>query len=432
MKRDSSHPLGMPEPAGASIGSTSRGYLSNLAERMFRSLIKRAGNPPVEFALGDNRVLYRPRPSVGRITIRDVATLWRIVREPELAFGDAYSAGRVMIDGSLVDVLYHLFRSMETAGPTQAKRNWLGLQPRARTNSLSGSQNNIHHHYDLGNDFYRLWLDREMVYTCAYYRDPTDTLEQAQVAKMDHVCRKLALAPGMHVIEAGCGWGSLALHMAREYGVKVRAFNISREQIAYAKQRLVREGLEGQVEFICDDYRNIPGVTQGEVDAFVSVGMLEHVGPEHYRALGHVVARVLKREGLGLIHSVGRSQPQAPNAWLERRIFPGSYPPSLREMMDIFEGERFCIMDIENLRLHYARTLLEWLKRFDTRIGEIRGRYEESFVRAWRLYLAGCSAAFRASSIQLYQVVFARPENNRLHLTREHLYGRPGAVWSEF
>ena len=171
-----------------------------------------------------------------------------------------------------------------------------------------------------------------------------------------------------------------------------------------------------------DDYRNV----SGRFDAFVSVGMLEHVGVENYPELGRVVQRVLKSDGLGLIHSVGRSAPTAVNAWLERRIFPGSYPPSLREMMAIFEPYDFSVLDVENLRLHYAKTLTEWLERFDANIDEIRDMYDEHFVRAWRLYLAGCAASFRASAVQLFQVLFSPGLHNQVPLTRTDIYdGEP-------
>ena len=208
------------------------------------------------------------------------------------------------------------------------------------------------------------------------------------------------------------------MHMAREYGVRVRAFNISQEQIAYARERASREGMDGRVEFVLDDYRNI----EGECDAFVSVGMLEHVGVQNYHALGAVIARTLKSSGLALVHSVGRNRPTPVNAWLEQRIFPGSYPPSLREMMAIFEPFNFSIIDVENLRLHYARTLREWLTRFDRAADTVRALYDEEFIRAWRLYLAGCSAAFFANSIQLFQVVCAPSDNNDVPWTRTHVY----------
>ena len=432
-RRQRRHPLGLPGTFGpgiaASRSAAQEGPRPNGFDRWLgRQIAVKVGEPDVAFALWDGEDVHRPSGEChGRITFHDRGALLSVVFSPELGFGDAFSAGRIEISGDLVDVLARCYRSMDRAGPTGGKRSLLGRLPKPRSNTTAGSRRHIHHHYDLGNDFYRLWLDAEMVYTCAYYETPDATLEQAQRAKFDHVCRKLMLRPGQQVIEAGCGWGTLALHMAREYGVEVRAFNISREQIAYARERAGREGMDGTVEFVHDDYRNI----EGECDAFVSVGMLEHVGAANYEALGGVIDRTLKPGGLALIHSVGRNRPTPVNAWLEQRIFPGSYPPSLREMMAIFEPYNFSIIDIENLRLHYARTLQEWLARFDRAVDTIRTMYDEEFVRAWRLYLAGCSAAFYANSIQLFQVVCAPARNNGVPWTRAHLYpAAAGAVGS--
>jgi cyclopropane-fatty-acyl-phospholipid synthase len=259
-----------------------------------------------------------------------------------------------------------------------------------------------------------------MVYTCAYFPTPEVSLEQAQVAKMEHVCRKLALRPGEAVIEAGCGWGSLALHMAKRFGVTVRAFNISRRQIEFAREAAEQHGLAGRVEFIEDDYRNVSGAC----DAFVSVGMLEHVGRPYYRELGRVIDRCLGRSGRGLIHSIGRNRPRPMSRWIERRIFPGAYPPTLREMMDIFEPFDFSILDVENLRLHYARTLEHWLERYEAAAERVGEMFDQPFVRAWRLYLAGAMVAFRTSSLQLFQVLFARGRSNEVPWTRAHVYAR--------
>jgi cyclopropane-fatty-acyl-phospholipid synthase len=257
-----------------------------------------------------------------------------------------------------------------------------------------------------------------MQYTCAYFPEPGMTLEAAQRAKMDHVCRKLRLRPGQRVIEAGCGWGGFALHMAREYGVEVSAWNISREQVRHAAEMATRQGLAGRVRFIEDDYRNI----RGECDAFVSVGMLEHVGPDNYGALGEVIHRCLAPQGLGLIHTIGRNRPGKMNGWIERRIFPGAQPPSLGQMMAIFEPRNFSVLDVENLRLHYAETLRHWTARYLAVFDKVRAARGAEFARAWHLYLAGSTAAFTSGTIQLFQVLFARGGNNQLPASRRDIY----------
>ena len=290
----------------------------------------------------------------------------------------------------------------------------------SRRNSIRASRRNVHHHYDLGNDFYQSWLDEQLVYTCAYFDTPNETLEEAQRAKLDLVCRKLRLQPGETVIEAGCGWGALALHMARSYGVNVKAFNLSHEQIGFARERAAREGLAGRVEFIEDDYRNVVG----ECDAFVSIGMLEHVGYKAYDDLSDVLTRVLRRTGgRGLLHFIGRDIARPLNAWTRRRIFPGAYVPTLAEVATrIISPARMSVLDVENLRLHYARTLAHWGERFAAIEQQVRGRYGEEFRRAWELYLAGSEAAFSTGHLQLFQVVFAPAETDPPYWKRADVY----------
>ena len=199
-------------------------------------------------------------------------------------------------------------------------------------------------------------------------------LEEAQRAKMEHVCRKLRLQPGETVVEAGCGWGALALHMARHHGARVRAFNISHEQITYAREQARAEGLAGQVEFIEDDYRHITG----RYDAFVSVGMLEHVGLECYRTLGRTIDRVLDPNGRGFLHFIGRNRQAPLNAWIRKRIFPGGYPPTLPQVVGrILAPSDLSVLDIENLRLHYARTLHHWRKRFEGVTDRVKTMFDE-------------------------------------------------------
>ncbi|MGH7266144.1 MAG: class I SAM-dependent methyltransferase, partial [Candidatus Rokuibacteriota bacterium] len=291
-----------------------------------------------------------------------------------------------------------------------------------RQHGRRAARHNIHHHYDLGNDFYGLWLDREMVYTCAYFPSPDASLEDAQRAKMEYVCRKLRLRPHDQVVEAGSGWGALALHMARHHGVRVTAFNISREQVRFARERARAEQLADRVEFVEDDYRSIAG----SFDVFVSVGMLEHVGPECYGTLGRLIGRVLRPDGRGLLHFIGRNQPQPLNPWIAKRIFPGGYPPTLAEVTRrVLEPSNLSVLDVENLRLHYAETLRHWRTRFEAVSEQVTRMFDRPFARAWQLYLAGSEAAFRAGSLQLFQVVFAPGASARVPLTREALYAGP-------
>ena len=406
-----------PLTEGNSLEGSSLDYwlLSRLSSLM--------GNPPVEFAVrGGARVGPGVATPVARVTFAGRATLTSIVVDPWLRFGDAYSDGRVTIEGDLVGLLETVYHASGMGGGTRASllRRAADALRRQHLNSLATSRDNIHHHYDIGNDFYALWLGSTMAYTCAYYPTPAATLDEAQFAKMDHVCRKLRLNSGESVVEAGCGWGTLALHMARHYGVRVRAFNISHQQIVYARERAAREGLAARVEYVEDDYRNIAG----SYDAFVSVGMLEHVGLANYPALGQVAHRCLGGRGRGLIHSIGRNRPAPMQPWIEKRIFPGAYPPSIAEMMRIFEPWDFSVLDVENLRLHYAQTLRHWLALYEAASERVRAMFDERFVRMWRLYLAGSVAGFATGSLQLFQVVFAPGENNDIAWTRAHLYTR--------
>jgi cyclopropane-fatty-acyl-phospholipid synthase len=380
-----------------------------------------AGNPPIALRLWDgSQIAPEGKTTVACVHIRSRTALFGMFTNPELRFGDSYSSGDIEVEGDFLAGLESVYHSLHNRHPGLLLRTLQRLHRyRPRVNTISRARDNIHHHYDIDSNFYSLWLDQAaMQYTCAYYPSATMTLEQAQVAKMNHVGRKLQLKPGETVVEAGSGWGGLALHLARRYGVTVRSYNISHQQVAYARERLRQSGLRNQVEYIEDDYRNITG----EFDAFVSVGMLEHVGPAHYRVMGQVIDRCLKPQGRGLIHSIGRNRPQQMNAWIERRIFPGAHPPTLREMMEIFEPSGFSVLDIENLRLHYSRTLIAWLDRYEANVDLVREMYDESFVRAWRLYLLGSIAAFNVGALQLFQVVFTRANNNDLPWSRMHVY----------
>jgi cyclopropane-fatty-acyl-phospholipid synthase len=396
-------------PAAASATWFDRWCLSRLQAGF-------AGSP-VRLRLWDGTsVVLGADASAGTIDIADRGTLAGLLFRTDLAFGEAYADGRLTVDGDLSGMLEAVYDAM--AGRWAPSRGWR----RTTGASPSDARHNVHAHYDIGNAFYRLWLDEAMVYTCAYFERPDMSLEDAQTAKLDYVCRKLALRPGDRVIEAGSGWGALALHMARHYGVTVRAYNISTEQLEHSRARAAAEGLTDRVTFVGGDYRAI----EGACDAFVSVGMLEHVGASQYRALGEVIERVLDpRHGRGLLHFIGRNRPAPFSPWISRYIFPGAYAPALSEVVpDVFERFDLSIVDVENLRLHYAATLSHWLSRFEMRVDEVRRMFDERFVRMWRLYLACARASFTSGDLQLFQVTFERANDGVVPATRRALYGQ--------
>ena len=387
---------------------------------IIRRILKSVGNPRISVRLWNGDEYRDPEMNpLACVEIKSRRAAFELLRSPSVGFGECYSAGLIDVHGDFLAFANEIAASITRS---RARSYYLSrlrsFWHATRRNSLKRSRHNVHHHYDLGNDFYKLWLDERMVYTCAYYESPAATLAEAQLAKLDHVCRKLKLEPGQKVIEAGCGWGALALHMAERYGVEVVAYNNSREQVAYARERAAALDLDDRVTFVEDDYRTI----DEPCDAFVSIGMLEHVGRANFHSLGALIKRVLKPDGLGLVHSIGRSFPNTTDAWITKHIFPGGHIPSLSEMMSVFEPEKFSVLDVENLRPHYARTCRNWLENFEAAADEVAGMYDEEFVRKWRLYLAGSSAGFESGTLQLFQILFAPGGSNNVPWTRHDQY----------
>ena len=419
-ERRPSRQVAPPKATGDRVRSVSADSrrVSGIERRFARRLLRAVGSPPLRFVLWNGEeIAANDAPPLTRVVLRDRATFWKVLLDPNYQFGEAYSDGRLVVEGDLVAFLETINRTRAATGRSESlvPSALLRRLHRAAANTVRGARRNIHHHYDLGNDFYRLWLDDEMVYSGAYFPSPSMTLEEAQRAKLDYVCRKLWLRPGESVVEIGGGWGALGLLMARDYGVTVKSYNISKEQIQFARRRAKAEGLDSRVEFIEDDYRN----AAGRFDALVSLGMLEHVGGENYREFGRVADRCLNDVGRGLIQSIGQDRSGETSSWIKRRIFPGGYLPTLREMMDIFETPGFSVLDVENLRLHYAETLRRWLDRFEASAEQVASMFDERFVRIWRLYLSGSIAGFSTGGLQLFQVVFARSGANEIPRTRE-------------
>ena len=400
---------------GDGADELSRSALQPLAGWLLERFRRFVGAVPLRIELWNGIACdLSDEPPCATVAVRNLGALLRMALSPARWFGEAYAAGDIEVRGSLAEGLERIFERWPQSPPQPLRRL------RAGGHVLRRARRRAQHHYDLGNDFYKLWLDERMVYTCAYFASPGLGLEEAQLAKLDYVCRKLRLRPGERVLEAGCGWGALARHMAARYGVHVTACNVSHEQVRYAREQVDQERLSERVQFLEDDFRNV----RGRFDAFVSVGMLEHVGRENYGELGRVIhERLDPTRGRGLLHFIGRNRPLALNSWVRRRIFPGAYPPTPSEVLTtVLEPWDFSVLDLENLRLHYVRTLQHWRSRFEKNVERVAAMFDPAFVRSWRLYLAGSEAAFAAGWLQLFQVGFARGRDNELPWTRAGLY----------
>jgi cyclopropane-fatty-acyl-phospholipid synthase len=342
---------------------------------------------------------------------------------PDMAVGEAYMDGTLTIDGDDIAGLQDLsVRNITARGLPLLRRAQHGLRWARRWidqhNPVHRARANVAHHYDLSGELYALFLDADRQYSCAYFRDPDVSLEQAQADKKAHVARKLALRPGMRVLDIGCGWGGMGLTLARDHGARVVGVTLSREQQKVATERAAAAGLSDRVEFRLQDYRKVPEV----FDRVVSVGMFEHVGVPHYREYFDAVRDRMTGEGVALIHTIGRVDgPHTTNPWLAKYIFPGGYIPAVSEVLPAIEKSGLILTDVEVWRLHYAETLKHWRERFEASIDQVRALYDERFVRMWRFYLSGSELSFRAGVQVVHQYQLAR-HRDTLPVTRGYMY----------
>jgi cyclopropane-fatty-acyl-phospholipid synthase len=382
-----------------------------LLDRLFSTLI-RSGPLTVIDAGGGARTYGAPAPDLKPLTIRlaDRATARRIVRNPALGFGEAYMDGRLTIEGGdirdLLDLIGFNIR-WEKENPVRAalwRPRWLAAALDA-WNWRRRSRRNVAHHYDLSDRLFELFLDPDRQYSCAYFTHPGASLEEAQAAKMAHVAAKLRLEPGQRVLDLGCGWGGLALYLARVAGVDVTGITLSAEQVKYAREKVAAAGLSDRVRFELLDWRDV----QGNFDRIISVGVLEHVGPPHYRAFFERCHDLLAPDGVALVHTIGRADgPAATDRWVAKYIFPGGYVPALSQIAPAVECSWLWLTDLEVWRLHYARTLDCWYDRVQDAGAEIAALYDERFLRMWLFYLAGGRAAFRHDGHLVFQLQLAR------------------------
>ncbi|MBF7808237.1 class I SAM-dependent methyltransferase [Clostridium beijerinckii] len=339
-----------------------------------------------------------------------------IIKDPSLTFGEAYMTKKIDIEGSIQKVIESLYNNQESFLSNSDKyANLL----RMATNSIKNSKKNIEFHYDIGNDFYKLWLDDTMTYSCGYFKSKSDSLTQAQKNKVEHILKKLNLKEGETLLDIGCGWGELIISAAKKYKVKAMGITLSSEQLAKVKERIKSEGLEDLIEVELVDYRELKNRT---FDKIVSVGMLEHVGQDHLAEYFSNVNNLLNDKGVSLLHCITSTEVGGNNTWIDKYIFPGGYVPAVRELINCMSDERFTLIDAENLRLHYGRTLEHWAKNFENALPEIRKTKDETFIRMWRLYLNACAASFNSGNISIHQFVFNKGVNNDLPWTREYMY----------
>ncbi|MBQ3423287.1 MAG: class I SAM-dependent methyltransferase, partial [Romboutsia sp.] len=286
--------------------------------------------------------------------------------------------------------------------------------------SMKKQKEEVSYHYDLGNDFYSLWLDETMSYSCAYFKNENDSLYEAQMNKIHHLLKKLNLKEGLSLLDIGCGWGSLLIEAAKLYKVKGVGITLSQEQYNKFIERIKEENLEEYLDVRLMDYRELEK-SKMTFDRVVSVGMLEHVGRENYRLFMKNVHTVLKPKGVFVLHYISGLYESEGDAWMRKYIFPGGVIPTLREMISISADYKFYTVDVESLRMHYAKTLLKWAENFENNLDTVKDMFDERFIRMWKMYLYSCAACFISGVIDLHQIVFTKGVNNELPLTREYM-----------
>lgn len=353
-----------------------------------------------------------------KLIIKNFPSKKELLADPSVALGEAYMKGDIDIEGDLQKFFESIIRNKDSF---MNKNTVFRLASKIKAPSLMKSKKDIAHHYDIGNDFYSLWLDKTMSYSCGYFKSPTDTLYDAQMNKIHHILKKLNLKEGQHLLDIGCGWGYLIIEAAKLYKVKALGITLSEEQFKKAKERIKEEGLEDLVDVQLMDYRNLEK-SNLEFDRIVSVGMAEHVGHANLPLFFKNVDSVLKESGLFLLHNITNLVETEGNKWITTYIFPGGYLPTLREELNIAADINFRTLDVESLRLHYMKTLEEWCKNFMNHLNEERDMFDDEFLRMWHLYLATCAAAFHYWDIDIHQILFSKGINNTLPMTRKYLY----------
>ncbi|MBU3155935.1 cyclopropane-fatty-acyl-phospholipid synthase family protein [Clostridium estertheticum] len=383
----------------------------------YKTLLKSMFSDPFEIRFWDgDEEKYGEGESKFKIILNEPIPKGDIINNPSIALGEGYMTKKLEVVGSVQSVIESLYNNKESFLKKSAKYQHLIKKIK---NSIKRSKDNIEFHYDIGNDFYKLWLDDTMSYSCGYFKNDTNSLYQAQINKINHILKKLNLKEGQTLLDIGCGWGELIITAAKQYKVKAVGITLSEEQFEKVNERIKAEGLEDLVEVKLEDYRQLKNLS---FDRIVSIGMLEHVGLDNLSEYFHVVNSLLNDKGLSLVHCITGINEGGTNTWIDKYIFPGGHVPAIKTIISDIAEQNFELIDIESLRRHYGKTLEHWAENFENALPIIEKSKDEMFIRMWRLYLNSCAASFNCGNINLHQILFAKGVNNDLPLTREYLY----------
>ncbi len=383
--------------------------LGKTEEKAMVQFLSKFDEHPFLIKFAEHKYLVGEGEPVFVVNFKKAIPVSALLTSTSIALGEAYMKGDLEIEGDLYGALDNFLGQI---GKFSTDQNALKKLIYTSVSKKNQAQE-ISSHYDIGNDFYKLWLDDTLSYSCAYFKDPNDTLKQAQINKVSYILEKLYLKEGMSLLDIGCGWGFLLIEAARRYQVKGVGITLSRQQYKEFKNRIEKEGLGDYLSVELMDYRDLSEYGK-KFDRVVSVGMVEHVGRENYPLFVSCANDVLKEGGIFLLHFISALKEYPGDAWIKKYIFPGGVVPSLREMINAFADHNFHILDVENLRSHYNKTLLCWSENYRRHIDDVRRMFDEQFVRMWNLYLAACAAAFHNGIVDLHQILATKGINNAL------------------
>jgi cyclopropane-fatty-acyl-phospholipid synthase len=394
-----------------------RGGYEMIDKLFYKTLLKKTFSNPVEITFWDGEsVHYGEGEPHFKLIFRDIIPKAELIQNPSIAFGEAYMDGVIEVEGDLKNVVTSMYRSQEGF---LGNNKFTAQLLKKISNTTKRSKENVSFHYDIGNDFYKLWLDETMTYSCGYFKTSNDSLKTAQQNKVGYILKKLNLQAGQTLLDIGCGWGELIITAAKRYGVKATGITLSEEQYARVQERIKNEQLEDSVDVHLIDYRELK---KKKFDRVVSVGMIEHVGKEHLPEYFQKVNELLVDGGLSVLHTITSPMDGGTDAWIDKYIFPGGYIPSVSELVTQITENKFYLTDLESLRRHYAKTLEIWAENFENALEEVRKTKDERFIRMWRLYLHACVASFLTGNIDLSQFIFTKGTNDTIPWTRAYMY----------